>query len=454
MNSYKMRQWIQGLSLLVCVSLLCSCNRRGEGPDKQPETETEPVTAQEVSYDEPLPGDYCGTLTSWGWDATYFWTMAEAFQQYYPNVEFQFVRIQNKNVVERYETELIMGGELPDIAWAIVDTRGAAFELDMWEPLEQAPYNFQLSGVYEYLHPRLMNSKGNVCGIEQSLSPAGLAYRRDLAKLYLGTDDPEELEALLPDWETFIEKGKEVYEKSGGQVYMWSGLGDVRQFLQEQVELPWADGTAIDVETVFGRTMRLICRFRDEHIANNLVAWTPAWYDAIDEDNRIFSPCATWSVNSIRRNDPEGEELGRWGLMSAPEGNVNWGGTAMGITKTCKDKRLAWEFLKFATLSTEGAEVLNSMGLMTAAKRPYEEKPELKSYQIGWFGDQDIGVYYMDKIVPNIKVRALTPEDGIIFERLGLIANVLDVDQSVTADDALDTLRGELRREFPDFSIK
>ena len=53
----------------------------------------------------------------------------------------------------------------------------------------------------------------------------------------------------------------------------------------------------------------------------------------------------------------------------------------MGITKTCKDKRLAWEFIKFATLSTEGAEVLNKIGYLTSAKAPYEENPELKVWK-------------------------------------------------------------------------
>ena len=444
--------WTRGLAFLTCAGLLFACGKRGGEEEKSSSNGT--VSVQEVGYDEPLPSDYAGTLTTWGWDERYFSTMAEAFQRHYPNVEFQFVKIQNKNIVELYETELIMGGELPDIAWAIVDTRGEAFELDMWEPLELEPYRFQLSEVYECLHPRLVNAKGHVCGIEQSLSPAGLAYRKDLAKQYLGTDVPEELEALLPDWESFLEKGREVYTASGGQVVMWSGLGDVRQFLQEQVELPWTDGASIDVEAVFGRTMRLICRFRDEHIANDLVAWTPAWYHAFGQDDHIFSPCATWSVNMIKQNDPEGEYAGHWGLMSAPEGNAHWGGTAMGITKTCQDKRLAWEFLKFATLSTEGAEILNSMGLMTAAKAPYLEKPELKSYRNGWFGAQDIGVSYMDKIMPNMNVRPLTPDDGIIFERLGLILNVLNADPNMTAENALDTLRKELSREFPDFSIK
>lgn len=234
------------------------------------------------------------------------------------------------------------------------------FEFDMWEPLEQEPYNFRLSEVYEYLHPHMINSKGNVCGIEQSLSPAGLAYRRDLAKKYLGTDDPEELEKMMPTWEAFIQKGKEVYEKSNGEVYMWFSLEDIRQFTQEQSDMVWVNDGKINVENVFGRSLSLVTRFRNEHISDNLITWTPAWNEALREDRHIFTACATWSVKfSIESSDPQQKNLGRWGLMSAPEGNANWGGTSMGITKTCKDKRLAWEFLKFATLSTEA--VLSKM---------------------------------------------------------------------------------------------
>lgn len=38
----------------------------------------------------------------------------------------------------------------------------------------------------------------------------------------------------MPTWEAFIQKGKEVYEKSNGEVYMWFSLEDIRQFTQEQ----------------------------------------------------------------------------------------------------------------------------------------------------------------------------------------------------------------------------
>lgn len=443
-----MKRKYKAALLFLAAGILAGCSRKEEtGLQKQT---MEEATEKTVSFTEPLPKTYQGTLTMWGWDEDYYHTVTEAFQKQYPNVKFVYTAVEHKDLPLKYRTALSVGGELPDIGWSIIDSRGEVFELDMWEPLEQEPYCFDLSEVYAYLHPHMVNTKGNVCGIEQSLSPAGLAYRRDLAKQYLGTDDPKELEAMMPDWESFIRKGEEVYEKSGGEVYMCFSLGDIRQLTLEQQEKAWASEDGVDVEETFGRSFRLVERFRDAHVSDNLIAWTPAWNDAFQEDNHIFTACAAWSVKfTIESYDPEGEKTGRWGLMSAPEGNVNWGGTAMGITRTCKDKRLAWEFLKFAALSVEGAEALNSMALMTTAKKPYEEKPALKSYQSAWFGAQDLGAYYLDNIIPSIKTRAMTPEDGAIHDSLTLILQAMNEDRNMSAEDALAALRMILKEKLP-----
>ncbi len=437
----------------MAAALFCACGRNRD-PAKQNPPDRFRQSAAETPYNEPLPNDYRGTLTMWGWDDDYYRTVTEAFREIYPNVDFVYTDVAHKDLPQKYETALLSAGELPDIAWSVIDSRGEVFELDMWEPLEQEPYCFDISEIYEYLRPRMVNTKGNVCGIEQSLSPAGLAYRKDLAKQYLGTDDPGELEAMLPDWERFFEKGKEVYEKSGGSVHMCFSLSELRQFIQEQQGMPWADGGVIDVEKTFGRALELICRFRDGHISDHMAAWTPAWNAAFQEDGHIFTACATWTVQfTIQKYDKRGETKGHWGLMSAPEGNANLGGTAMGITKTCKDKRLAWEFLKFATLSTEGAKAINRIALMTTAKKPYEEAPELKSYKSPWFGEQDLGIYYMEKIVPHIKARTLTPQDGVVHDSLSMVLEVLNEDRDVGYEEAAEYLKQELKAELKDITV-
>lgn len=57
---------------------------------------------------------------------------------------------------------------------------------------------------------------------------------------------------MMPTWEAFIQKGKEVYEKSNGEVYMWFSLEDIRQFTQEQSDMVWVNDGKINVENVFG----------------------------------------------------------------------------------------------------------------------------------------------------------------------------------------------------------
>ena len=68
------------------------------------------------------------------------------------------------------------------------------------------------------------DNEGTFIGIPNTAAPGGLFYRRDLAKEYLGTDDPEEIAAMMPTWQDFIEVGKDVVAKSGGSVSMIPGM--------------------------------------------------------------------------------------------------------------------------------------------------------------------------------------------------------------------------------------
>jgi len=425
------------------------------------ETHTDIKKAEHVTgeyltdYHLSLPEDYVGTLTMWGWDDSYYRAVTEAFKKKYPNVTFEYTNVANGDLVNKYQTALAIGGELPDIAWAIVDSRAQVFALDMWEPLDQEPYNFDISEIFEYLHPQMINEKGEVCGIEQSISPAGLAYRKDLAKKYLGTDNLEELEEMLSDWDDFIEKGREVYQKSDGQVYMFRGLGDVQVFIREQGGEAWIAGNEIRVTDALEYSINRTGEFRDNNIVDNLESWSLSWYQSFGGEQHIFAGYATWSLAMvIEPYDIEGQQKGHWGLMSAPEGNISWGGTTMGITKTCEDKRLAWEFIKFATLSTEGAEAINAIGLMTSAVKPYQENPALGSYESSWFGEQDLGKYFLEEIIPNIKTRPINKDDNVIHEVLNLVSTALNNDPLLSSAEVVELLKKELSERLPDYEVK
>lgn len=95
-----------------------------EQKEEATETESKNKETQEISFDEELPKDYEGTLTMWGWDTDYYQTVTQAFQEIYPNVTFEYTSVEHKDLPQKYETALIVGGELPDIAWSVIVSEG------------------------------------------------------------------------------------------------------------------------------------------------------------------------------------------------------------------------------------------------------------------------------------------------------------------------------------------
>ena len=107
------RVWTAGI--FMALGLLAGCSQKEMYVSEEQEVQQE-ETAAEVPYDEPLPEDYEGTLTMWGWDEEYYRTVTEAFQKKYPNVKFTYTSVKNGDLPSKYATALLAVGELPDIA--------------------------------------------------------------------------------------------------------------------------------------------------------------------------------------------------------------------------------------------------------------------------------------------------------------------------------------------------
>jgi multiple sugar transport system substrate-binding protein len=400
-----------------------------------------------------IPKDYSCTLTTWGWDQNYWDHVTKAFNKIYPNIKFDFTPVANGDYLQKLQTSMAAGTPLPDIPWAIIESRGRAFELDIWEALNKAPYKMNPNDVFPYLLPIMKNSKGDICGIEQGINPAALAYKRDLAKKYFGTDNPAQLAKILPNWDAFIIKGKEVMAKSEGQVFMMQGIGDIYQIIRDQNPTSWVTkGDTVEATKIFKPLIAKVIHFRDAKILDKLAAWTPGWYASYGQSKHIFAPCATWSPQYvIEPNDPNGK--GDWALMKTPGGNFSWGGTTLGISKQCKHKMAAWEFVKFATLSIEGAKAAHEVAFLTSYKAAYKD-PQFASIKNEWFSSQDIGNYWIKDVAPDIKIRPMSKYDNVIKDSLDLIVTSLNNDSKMNADTAMKKLIEEIKNRAPELTVK
>ena len=93
---------------------------------------------------------------------------------------------------------------------------------------------------------------------------------------------------------------------------MWFSLEDIRQFTQEQSDMVWVNDGKITVENVFGRSPSLVTRFRDEHISDNLITWTPAWNAGTGRLAQFYRVQPGPSNTALNQAIRQQKNLGRW----------------------------------------------------------------------------------------------------------------------------------------------
>lgn len=399
------------------------------------------------------PANVSGKLTVWGWDKAWFNGTAAKFNEKFPNVKLEFVEVSAGDYLKKIQTSIASGSELPDIIWGEAAFRGALYELNVLQSLSAEPYKFDTSNLLDFELPLLTNSKGELVGLEQSGSPGALAYKRDLAKQYLGTDDPDQLTALFKDWDAFIAKGKEVYEKSGGKTFMLGSLMDAYTIFSNQATTAIVDGTKVNTNEVL-RMFTQLQTIRDNNGVGKLAMWSPTWNASYSQDSVIFYPAANWSPQFvIKPNDKESN--GRWGLMVPPGGGYPYGGTTIGIWKNSKNKDAAWTYLSWLLGSDEGAEAnFAASDYILPLKSFFKDTAKLSSGADAYFGGQDLGKFWVEKVFPSMKSKAVTKYDQDIYSSSELVLQAMAQDNSFDAKQALSKWEEQLKKNHPELSFK
>ena len=390
------------------------------------------------------------TLTVWGWNAGSIETIFDAYVKMTgANVELNYVTVQQMEAFQKLQTTISAGLEMPDIVPTEINQRGTMMSLDIWEDLSKAPYNFDAStGMFPYFVPLCTNERGELVCLPWDMSTAALAYKKDLAKQYLGTDDPAELEKLLPDWDAFAELGAKINKDTDGKVFMFASLTNVKQIIDGQNPSPIIENNVLDLEGSVRKTVSRMVQFRDNKVVDNIIESSPAYSASYADDTHIFYPCASWSPNYvIGPNDPDG--IDSWGLMIPPEGCFSWGGSGHMIPKDAKHKQEAFDFISWL-ISTEGTiSQYETVQFNISGPGAYQD-PEFAKLYNDHFGTQNLGEILFVKAMENIKVRPVSVYDVTINEAWNLVVEAVNNDSSLGVDGAVDLFETELRNKIDD----
>ena len=380
--------------------------------------------------------------------------VVDEFEKTHPDIHVEVVIVADQDYEQKLQTSLAAGTGIPDIITMNGGVSDAVAAFDIYEDLEQEPYNFDKTLIPESYWPKMTNEEGKIIGIASEQAFAGLAYRKEPVKELLGTDDPKELEAMLPDWNSFIEVGQKVKEETDGKTFMLSSLGEAAQILSKQTQETMVTDKTVNLDGEFKtRVIDNIIAMRDTGVADGLTFGSAAWLASFTSDDYLFRAAPLWSPEWwFKANDPDGVD--KWGLMNIPEGNVHFGGGIYSITQYSENKEAAWEFLQWMLLSKEGANVTrDALGWSVAYKEAYDD-PDYTVMTNPNFGDVNIGEKYFNDISQNVVMHPVSVYDSDIQGAWEIALEVVNKDDSVDGDGFLSMVKDELMLKNAELTIE
>ena len=376
--------------------------------------------------------DLSGTLEVWGWttDPQY---QIEAFEKAYPNVTVNYTMI-GTDYDTKMQTIVDNRTEGPDVFYADVKTVKNYIESDAWETLTDDPYNIDVSDSEDYTVKLGSDSDGNVKALSYQATPGGFWYKRDLAKKYLGTDDPDEISEMLSTTEGMLDVAEKLKESSNGETHMFASYKDLWQFANYGMRsVAWVDGNKFQMDDYIPEFFDLAKTVRDNGYDAKIDTWSEAWYASCADDSVFGYAEPTWGLQYvIQTGAPDSE--GNWGLASMPAAYFN-GGSYLGIYQESQNKELAAEYVKFVCTNKDFlAQYAKDKGDYTSLKSVNKEIAD-GGYEESWCAGQNTFKFFsdqMDKINTDIVTKYDDTIGNLMLNNVDLYLNgQLDKDAAI-----------------------
>lgn len=435
------KKTVLSMAVSLMLAVLTGCG-------SVPEAATETTVSTNTADEEVAPGTTAdgpsGKISIWTWNDNSF--IIDPYMEENPNAEIELTVIDSGEYLTKIQTTVASGGKLPDVVWGEISNRGQLFSMDILKDLSVEPFNINTGDYDASVINTMKNEDGVIVGVESILAPVGLAYQKSVAKECLGTDEIDEIKAMIPDWDSFIELGKKVQAESG--VPMFLSLGDVYYIVNGQMKESRINDGVIHKDVV-ENLFEQICKFRDAGIVGKIEQWTPAWYASFGTGSSVFAPMPAFGIANWIAPNLE-EESSDWQLLTPPGGGFSWGGTCWGITKDCQNDELAWDFIKYATKGNATVIRANRGEIPSAAGALSEE---LLNAPQPIFDNQLVNKVYLEEIVPTIRTKIPTQYDFLDICTIELVLTSMNTDYSFDAQAATELYIQEMTNQSPELVI-
>ncbi len=356
-----MKKFLKNCTALVMATvLLASC---GGGSENTTSSGSEDNTSS--SEETAVVEEGTQTLKVWSF-TNEGKTFATAFEGERDdvNIEYTMIPMTDGEFQTKLQQTLANGSDVPDVVFLEASFLRQYVESPFLEDLSDLMPKAEAANTYQFTVDAATDFNGEIKGFSYQATPGAVFYRRSLAKEYFGTDNAEEIQEMMSDFDKYTDMAKVVKEKSNGDTYMVGSTGDFLKPYMNNRENPWiVDNTLViddKVEELFNNAKL----YREEGYEAQATQWADGWFAGMNDSlvgadgnpKQVFTYwLPTWGLPYVLMQNSSSEvtdTAGDWGMVTGPL-PYQWGGTWLSIPKNATNKDLAREFIEFATLNEE-----------------------------------------------------------------------------------------------------
>jgi len=438
------------LSAGLLVSVLTGCSgSTGEKATESVAVDTESPAAgteesaeAESSAEETDTAGLSGELIYWTFtDSAY--NLAKAFNEVYPDIIIDVQVFGGDEYKTKILTALQSGDNVPDIFDLEENYMYEFLDSDLIADLSYMNIEELTQGYYDFQVAGMKDTAGNYKCLCFQSSPVGFWYLRDACEEWLGTSDPDEISAMLSDWETIIAKGEEVCEKSNGTVSLWPNITEMVKVDAFSFDPLVRNGKLEITEDWTGLIDSMRVMYNTDANAE-LGSWGSEWAAAWNNGTLLFRvmPCwdffTDWDANT-----------GNVGIATPFHASYE-GATGLCVYNSSENKDLAAVFLAYVASDDFQRINMEEYNQVPASKKVCDELSE--GFAADNFGGQNLLRTYSqicDKVV-GITPDKYTRSTQNLFQK----AATDGIKEGQDNDTIINNFKKELADQYPEVIIE
>ncbi|GAA2340943.1 ABC transporter substrate-binding protein [Dactylosporangium salmoneum] len=325
---------------------------------------------------------------------------------------------QTKDFVPKLAQQISAGSGASDVVMLeegmllqyLKDNKGFANLLDLGaSSLESEYLSFKWKNAFTADGKKLV-------GLGTDVGPLAMCYRTDLFQKAGLPTARDEVSKLWPTWEDYIKQGETFKSKNTGAAWIDSATSIMQPYIMQNADT-WfydkSDKYVGDTNPAVKKAYDLGIDMASKGLTAKLARWQADWDAAFKNAAFATVPCPPWYTGVIKERAGDAGK-NKWDIATIPGKGGNWGGSYLAIPEQSKNKKAAFELIKFLTGKQGGIDAFKEAGPLPSSVSALAD-PAVADATNDYFNNAPVGKIYAGA-AKDLKPIYLGPKHQALWE--------------------------------------